>query len=319
MDGTRRLSPCFFAFALSCFGSALPRIALAEPTASEVQVARDLFTEAEKDEDAGQYKVALEKLRRVGAVKMTPGVRFHMAHCEENLGLLVAAFADYTKAQDEARAEPGNRASRAVLDNVTAPLDVLRGRVPRLRVVVPQAVRDVHVTIDGAEVPQDAWGQLTPIDAGIHRIAASAPSRAPFDTSVTVNERDVAVVEIKLAPEIVPPPLNRNVEEVATQPHASRVGAIAATAGAVALVAGGFGAFAIAGAKQSDGRTTCATMIDCSSLRSPVRTWDALALGGWIGGAALGAFAIVLWTSHGSETRAAIAVEPHGVRLQGEF
>jgi hypothetical protein len=63
----------------------------AEPTKTELAAARDLFARAERDEDGGRWGDALDKLRRASSVKMTPGIRFHIALCEENLGQLVAA------------------------------------------------------------------------------------------------------------------------------------------------------------------------------------------------------------------------------------
>ena len=40
--------------------------ALADPTPSELQAARDLFGKAVADEDAGHWKEALDKMKRIG-------------------------------------------------------------------------------------------------------------------------------------------------------------------------------------------------------------------------------------------------------------
>src|SRR5258706_15123609 len=100
------------------------------PSQAQVQAARELFQEAERDEDAKRWAEALEKLRRVAAVRLTPGVRYHIALCEENLGQLVAALADYTLAENQARAEN----AQDVLRLVGKKLESLRARVPRLTI-----------------------------------------------------------------------------------------------------------------------------------------------------------------------------------------
>ncbi len=63
------------------------------------------------------------KIRRAGAVKLTPGLRFHIALCEERLGQLVAALDGYAAAQVAARAEDNHE----VLDLVAEPIAIPAG------------------------------------------------------------------------------------------------------------------------------------------------------------------------------------------------
>ncbi|HEY6461846.1 MAG TPA: hypothetical protein VIY73_16890, partial [Polyangiaceae bacterium] len=81
------------------------RAAGAEPADSAVRAARQLFVDAERDEDGGRWANALQKMRRVLEVKRTGGVEYHIALCEEHLGQLAAALDDYTAAQGLAREE----------------------------------------------------------------------------------------------------------------------------------------------------------------------------------------------------------------------
>ena len=83
----------------------------APPTDAQIAAARDLFLAAERDEDAQRWAEALEKLQRVSVVKLTSGIRYHMALCEEHLGHLVAALRDYKAAANQARGS-GCRARR---------------------------------------------------------------------------------------------------------------------------------------------------------------------------------------------------------------
>src|SRR5438270_13549817 len=90
------------------FGALAPvaRAANTAPlTEAQKQAARELFRAAERDEDANRWADALEKFRRVGAVKLSAAVRYNIALCEEHLGQLVAALADYTLAESQAQSE----------------------------------------------------------------------------------------------------------------------------------------------------------------------------------------------------------------------
>ena len=173
-----------------------------EPTPGEIQAARDLFAKAEAEEDAGHWSVALEKLRRAGSVKMTAGIRFHIALCEENLGQLVAALSDYTGADQAARADH----NREVQDAVAEPLRALRARVPTLTINVPEA-NGAELLLDGKPVPVGLWGVATPVEPGQpHAIEARAAGKQPFSTQVTLKERDAQTVDVRWteAPKVGP-------------------------------------------------------------------------------------------------------------------
>jgi tetratricopeptide (TPR) repeat protein len=76
-----------------------------EPSAAEIQVARRLFRQATEDEAAGRWQEALGKLREIENIKVTPGVLFHIAVCQQNLGRYVEALNDLGRAEELARAK----------------------------------------------------------------------------------------------------------------------------------------------------------------------------------------------------------------------
>jgi hypothetical protein len=289
-------------------GAAATR-AEAAPTAEQLQYARELFAEAQREERAGNWTGALEALRKVAGIKLTPGIRFHTALCEEKLGMLVEALAEYEAAEREARQQD----TQDVLQAVSGPLAALRARIPRLRVTVPAEVREPRVTIDGAPLAASNFGVSVPIAAGEHRVEATAPGRAPFKVVVATREQETMAVHVILpasgdatpqpGPAAGSPAGGGAAHDAAPQqpaapsaePGRSRTWAIAATGGAVALFGFGIASFAIAGGKQSDAQVECARQVSCDDLRGGVRTWDTLALGAWIGAAAAGAIAVVLW------------------------
>ena len=92
---------------------------------------------------------------------------------------------------------------------------------------------------------------------------------------------------------------------------------IAGTAGAVALLGAGIFFFEVAGSAQTDGRTRCLQKVACDREQSKVRTFDALALGSFIGAAGLSVLSVVLWTSKTHAT--SLAAHPSAVVLEGSF
>src|SRR5438046_985698 len=71
-----------------------------DPATTEIAVARRLFAEARTSEDAKEWASAAAKLREAISIKETSGLRFHLAYCEEQQGMLVEALVDYERAED---------------------------------------------------------------------------------------------------------------------------------------------------------------------------------------------------------------------------
>ena len=126
-------------FALSSLGIALalatpvPAMA-AEPTASEISVARRLFDEGRAAADAARWAEAAGKFRRAVAIKDTPGLRYHLARCEEEQGSFVEALIEYDRARE--LIDAGTRAADveqllpAARERVRAKVALLTLRLP---------------------------------------------------------------------------------------------------------------------------------------------------------------------------------------------
>jgi hypothetical protein len=184
-----------FAFAFVSATTALAADPAPAPTPGQVQAARELFAAASQDEGASRWTDALDKLRRVAQVKLTAGVRYHIAFCEEKLGQIASALAHYTEARDAADREH----NKDVLNLLKEPvLTLLRARVPTLRIVVHPANVDAEVTVDDHRHPPGLWRVAVPIDPGVHRIEAHAPDRDSFAREITLQEGDATVVDVIL-------------------------------------------------------------------------------------------------------------------------
>jgi hypothetical protein len=317
--------------------------AAAGPAEADLKGARDLFAEAEKDEDAGRWSDALDKLHHVADVKLTSGVRYHVALCEEHLGHMVTALADFSAAQAQARADGANDVLRLVGKH----LDELGPRVPRLTVRVVPADVAVTVKLDGIALPASSLGTPMPVDPGPHHLEATAassasadastPLRAPAVADVTLQERDVTSLELKLgepavapvlapvaAPVPVPAPAPAPEPTATPAPSPTRTGAIVATAGAAVLAAGGVLAFVLAGNAVNSGEQQCADQHGpCDSEKTTVRAWDFTAAGAWIGAAGVATLAVLLWmqprTPESEGTHATLVVGPTSAAVWGRF
>ena len=103
-------------------------------TEDGLAAARKLFTEAVADEDAKLYGKALEKFRRVAAVKDTANVHYRVASCLEGLGRRAEALASYQAAQ---RLGGGDPAAAEVVHAAAERAQLLDRALPRLAVLVP--------------------------------------------------------------------------------------------------------------------------------------------------------------------------------------
>jgi hypothetical protein len=297
----------------------------AAPSQDDLAAARGLFAEAVKDEDAGRWPDALQKMQRVAGVRLTSGVRYHLALCEENLGHLVAALDGFSAA----RAQAATDGAQDVLRLVGKRLEELEPRVPRLTVQVVPADAGATVTLDDWILPPSMLGAPTPVDPGPHRVVASAPGRASARATLELREHDVTSIDLAL-PEAPPAPASAHaptptpVPAPARAPAASNphLAALWFTGGAIALAGAGAAAFVLAGSAAGSGAQQCATQTTpCDSAKNTVRAWDFAAAGAWLGAAALGAYAVVLWTRPGPAPRpaASLLVGPGAVGVEGRF
>ena len=159
--------------------------------------ARELFREATEDVDAGRFEVALEKFKRVAAVKETAAVRFNIGRCEESLGRSGTALADFELAEREARgdAKGGDEIARLAHEHAAT----VRPKVPRLSLVVPQHPPEgLSVSLDGGRLSPGTLGVPLPLDPGPHSVDATAPGRPPFHAQVELQPGDTKQVQLAM-------------------------------------------------------------------------------------------------------------------------
>jgi hypothetical protein len=196
----RRIAPLLVALATAsatCV-SALP--ARAESPA-ELKKARGQFQRGIELEQASNWSEAISQFREVGAVRMTPQVRFHIAYCEEGLGRLVTALGGYELALGEA-----DQVGPDFKNEVQSAIDRLRARIPKLLIERGAGADAAAVQLDGVDIGASSVGVEVPLDPGPHSVTATAPGFLPFTTTADLKEQEVTHLTLELQPEPVPAP-----------------------------------------------------------------------------------------------------------------
>ncbi len=229
--------------ALSLATSMVPLAALAAPkpgvSDEDRKKAIEFYKQGQAFQEAGKWEEALGKFEEVSKIVMTPGTRFNIALCKENLGRFLEALDDYSAAERDAKAEKKAETEKKAHDNGEA----LKTRIPKLVLKVPSGLDGLAITLDGK--PIDPANLELSVDPGKHKIEASADKRVPFSAEVNVAEKESKEVKIRLpeqpkdeapkdeTPKEAPPKEEPSTRKVPT------VAYIVGGAGAVSLIGAG--------------------------------------------------------------------------------
>lgn len=326
-----------------------------EPTPTELSVARRLFDEGRAAEDAGRWREAAEKFRKATAIKDTPGMRFHLARCEEEQGAFVEALVEYDRARE--LIDSGIRA--ADVEKLLADArERVRAKVALLTVRLPSGVENVSVELDGKAISGSVLGVPMPINPGMHRVHAVAVGRTPFAQELALGTGEVRQLSIELpVATTVPQPLPGSLAASSPAPAAggARVddGAVPTRTivliGEASLLAIGLGTgigFSIAKSNASDrydranrevleplggsdpDGTACSTpRPGCATLDQAQKDREraaAVAAGGFIAaGVSAAAFGLTYWLwptgTAPAEVHASLAPGHAGISFSGRF
>jgi hypothetical protein len=178
-------------------------LAASEPTPSELSVARRLFEEGRAAEEAGRWHEATEKFRRATAIKDTPGMRFHLARCQEEQGAFVEALVEFDRARE--LIDSGMKAAD-VEKLLTDARERVRAKVALLTLRLPSGVQNVSVELDGKPLSASVLGVPMPINPGKHRLNAVAVGRTAFTTELELGTGEVRQLPIDLPVATTVPP-----------------------------------------------------------------------------------------------------------------
>jgi tetratricopeptide (TPR) repeat protein len=170
-------------FALFLLAMSTSSVAHAEPNATELSVARKLFQEASELESREDFEGARKKLRSALEIKDTPGLRFHLGYCAEQLGEFVTALLEYDRALDLVR---GGQSAPDVERQILPARERVQLKIARLSLFLPPGVSLAKVWLDGDQVAPVVLGRPAPLDPGRHRIKVEALGYEPFEVEITL-------------------------------------------------------------------------------------------------------------------------------------
>jgi hypothetical protein len=192
----KRLLTCSIAMAAATLLCAAT--AAADPTSTEIAVGRKLFKEAVELENAQRWAEAAEKIRGAIAIKDTPGLRFHLARCEEEQGRLVEALIEYGRAEDLMR---GGISAPDVVPLLKPARESLEQRVPSLKLILPGDVPSPGIEVNGVALAPSVAGEPAPLNPGRYRVVVRAFGRQPFERDVVLELGSRAEILVELPPE----------------------------------------------------------------------------------------------------------------------
>ena len=195
--------------------------AATEPTPSELSVARRLFDEGRTAEDAGRWHDAADKFRRATTIKDTPGMRFHLARCEEEQGAFVEALVEYDRARE--LIDGGIRAPD-VEKLLADARERVRAKVALLTLRLADGVQNVSVELDGRALSAQVLAVPMPINPGRHRLRAVAVGRTPFALELELGTGEVKQLSIELPIATTVPPVASAAAPAPAEAHGSGAG-----------------------------------------------------------------------------------------------
>jgi hypothetical protein len=309
----------------------------AEPALAELSEARALFADATALEARGDYAAAAGKLKGALAIKETPGLRYHLAHCEEQLGALVAASNDYERAAELIRA---GASAPDVEPLLSLAADRLASRVARLEIVVPAGAR-ATAELDGVALPPSAFVTPVKVDPGAHRLLVRSPGQADFRADLSFSSGERRTIKVFVEPS---PPARDSPPKAVTPAHTREPSGLGGrevvllSEAALTLTGLGFGlGFLVARGNAADRVEHAQSEVDatspgtngCGSLPAPAACTDleqaladhsrasTLATAGFVGAGVAASALVVTWALWPSSSRAtAFALHPRAAGIE---
>jgi len=153
---------------------------------ADVALAEALFQEGKRLLENGDSAAACPKLAESLRLDEATGTLLALAMCHESEGRLASAWAEYAEVVARARTEGRADREQAARRSVRA----LEPRLSTLTIEVPEAasaVGGLRVERDGVSLAASTSSTAVPVDPGPHVVAASAPGRRPWSTSLQVG------------------------------------------------------------------------------------------------------------------------------------
>jgi hypothetical protein len=195
--------------------SALLTASRVRAQSSDIQrTAAVLFTEARRQMAEGRFEDACPRLARSVTLDPEVGTQMNLAHCYELLGRTASAWSTWKAAAEAAAAKSAIAQDETDRRKQTDREAFARARMvdlePHLLYVTLQVVNGgtarPDVRLDGDVVASERWGMQTPVDPGMHSVAAQAPGRQSWFAQFEVAEQRAPRVSVVI-PALVATPI----------------------------------------------------------------------------------------------------------------
>ncbi len=187
--------------ALAAIMTMLSASALAEPTATEKDTARNLMADGRKKRDANDLKGALKNFEAADAIMNVPSTGWEVARTQELLGLWVEArdtALRVGRVPETPREPPAFQEART---KAMALVEALDAKIPTLAITVKGAAdgATITVTVNESKIPGAALAAPIKVNPGHHVIIAKTET-ATGTQEIDVLEREKKDVTITLTP-----------------------------------------------------------------------------------------------------------------------
>jgi Tfp pilus assembly protein PilF len=307
----------------------LPCAVSAQPAnrSEDQAAARALFEQARTLVKAGDYAAACPKFEAASRLYVSPGTLLNLGDCHEQLGQTASAWTRFGEAASVATrmgrdetAEEARRRQRAV-----------EPRLMHVSIRVSTPVEGLAVERDGIAIAEAAWGSSLPVDAGKHRLTASAPKHEPWSTSFELSRAgETVMVDVPALKALAEPSRTEGTELGAAGDGASPSSDAAPPASDTVqwVLIGGGAAVAVGGTAlmlvQSNRASRARADNDPDLWDSAQTSWSIGLIGAIVGGAAAGAGAIWMLAGTPDESQAFgatpwVAADAAGLNVRGTW
>jgi hypothetical protein len=177
--------------------------------AAETAAARSLAVEGLKLADSGKCADAIEKLSRAEKLHHAPIVLSRLGECQIQQGKLVDGTENLRKVLREPMPPNPSAALTKARDRAQIALDAAKPKIAYITITVkgPPSNKETNVMMDGQPVSAVLLETERPSDPGEHVIEASATGYLKATTRVTVGagEKQSATLKLESDPNYVPP------------------------------------------------------------------------------------------------------------------
>ena len=156
-------------------------------------MARERFAAGRHLEDVGRWAEALEVFESVASVKLTPQVRFHLALCQENVGLWTRALDGYARAAKDATG-----VATDVVREANEHLQRLATTIPTVNLHVRGAAAGDELFLDGHRIAFSLDAEPLPMraDPGPHHAEVKRQGVVVADGSFALDPAATRWIEL---------------------------------------------------------------------------------------------------------------------------